>query len=133
MIGVIVAVVLWAVYFSVSITGKGNFSQRATVFTMNLFLPYKLSKAMSMDKVEIISPTEMQFNFTMLAMDRSAVSDTSALIALWKPMLVKSMHKNSGNEYYRKNHVKLICCIADKYGKYMFRIPITPADYDTYR
>lgn len=95
---------------------------------INQVCPLQVDAATRLDSAEVLSDTELQFNYTLTTASREDV-DLTQLQATTKPALVQSVKANSALADLRDHSITMVYNYRDMNGEYLLRIPITPTDY----
>jgi hypothetical protein len=70
-----------------------------------------------------------QYNYTLINKNKSEV-DTAALITYLFPILINNARTNPDFKTFLASRVKLSYSYSDKNGEYLFRVLITPEQYE---
>ncbi|MEZ0484745.1 hypothetical protein [Fibrella aquatica] len=95
---------------------------------INSACPVQIDPATRLDSAQVLSGTELQFNYTLLTASR-ADFDVAALEATTKPGLIESVKTNTAMADLRDNSITMVYNYRDRNGEFLLKIPVTPLDY----
>lgn len=95
---------------------------------INQVCPLQVDAATRLDSAQVLSETELQFNYTLTTASRDNV-DLVQLQATTKPALIQSVKANSAMADLRDHSITMVYNYRDMNGEYLLKIPITPTDY----
>lgn len=96
---------------------------------LNKSMPMMIDKETRGENVISFPGNIFQYNYTLVSMDK-ATTDTNALIKYLEPRLLNSVKTNPDLKFYREHKVTMAYKYSDKNGSYLFKISITPEEYN---
>jgi hypothetical protein len=95
---------------------------------INRACPVQINPETRLDSTQVLSATELQFNYTLTTASRSSL-DLAQLEAITKPALIESVKTNTAMADLRDHSITMIYNYRDQDGDFLLKIPVTPADY----
>lgn len=96
---------------------------------INKRCPMMVDKDTQIDNVIYLPDNTFQYNYTLLNYKKST-TDTIELINYLTPVLLNQAKTNPGMKAFLATKVNLSYCYKDKSGIYLFRILLTPNQYE---
>jgi hypothetical protein len=97
-------------------------------FKLNQKCPQMIDSETRIDGLEVKEPVTLVYKYTLMNLDVKNVDTAQFRRALWPGLL--SNTKISGDmKKLRDNNTTLLYAYADKYGKAILTVTITPKDY----
>lgn len=133
MIGVIVGVVGLAVILTVGYFVMQGPLKEGILAGMaektNQSCPMMLDNETRLDNVEALSGNSLQYNYTLVNIDRGEIN-TDALMKALEPNILENIKSNQEMNLIRKMKTTLIYHYSDKNGEYIHQYTVTPDMYE---